>query len=116
MADVDVDPFGEHESRTEEPIGENIPLIPAEKGVPTWDPGHEQEMSFRGGLTQERRLTNSYVYSLYNELSKHYSRTSDATHYDNFRHKGKQLYFKGRDELLTTEDRKLKTVEQIKKY
>ena len=72
-------------------------------------------MSFRGGLTQERRLTNYYVNSLYKELSKHYSRTSDATHYDNFRRKGKWLYFKGRDEPLTTEDGKLKTVEQIKK-
>ena len=28
MADVDIDPFGEHESRTEEPMGENIPLTP----------------------------------------------------------------------------------------
>ena len=28
MADVDIDPFGEHESRTEEPMSENIPLTP----------------------------------------------------------------------------------------
>ena len=26
MVDVDIDPFGEHESRTEEPTDENIPL------------------------------------------------------------------------------------------
>ena len=26
MADIDIDPFGEHESRTEEPTDENIPL------------------------------------------------------------------------------------------
>ena len=26
MADVDIDPFGEHESRPEEPTDENIPL------------------------------------------------------------------------------------------
>ena len=26
MADIDIDPFGEHESRTEEPTAENIPL------------------------------------------------------------------------------------------
>ena len=26
MADVDIDPFGEHESRTEEPTDEHIPL------------------------------------------------------------------------------------------
>ena len=26
MADIDIDPFGEHESRTKEPTDENIPL------------------------------------------------------------------------------------------
>ena len=48
MADVDIDPFGEHESRTEEPTGEDIPIIPGEGEVPTWDPGHEKETSFGG--------------------------------------------------------------------
>ena len=28
MADVDIDPFGEHESRPEEPNDEHIPLDP----------------------------------------------------------------------------------------
>ena len=28
MADIDIDPFGEHESRPEEPTDENIPLTP----------------------------------------------------------------------------------------
>ena len=28
MADVDIDPFGEHESRPEEPTDEHIPLSP----------------------------------------------------------------------------------------
>ena len=59
--------------------------------------------------TQEGRLTDSYVYSLYKELSKHFSRTSDATHYDHFRCEDKQLYFKGRDEPFTCEDGTLKT-------
>ena len=34
MADVDIDPFGEHdrtESRTDEPTDEHIPLIPRER-------------------------------------------------------------------------------------
>ena len=48
MADVDIDPFEEHESRPEEPVGESIPLIPGEIGVPTWDPGREKETSFGG--------------------------------------------------------------------
>ena len=28
MADIDIDPFGEHESRPEEPTDEHIPLDP----------------------------------------------------------------------------------------
>ena len=38
MADIDIDGSGEHESRPDEPMGENIPLtpvIPGEGGVPT---------------------------------------------------------------------------------
>ena len=32
MADVDIDPFGEHESRPEEPTDEHIPLDPVTPG------------------------------------------------------------------------------------
>ena len=28
MSDIDIDPFGEHESRTDEPMDEHIPLTP----------------------------------------------------------------------------------------
>ena len=73
-------------------------------------------MSSRGGLTQERRLTNSYVDSLYKELSKHYRQNSDVTHYDIFDHNGKWLYFRGKYGPLTSEDGKLKTIEQIKNH
>ena len=52
---------------------------------------------------------------MYKELSKHYSRTSDATHYDNFRREGRQLYFRGKDEPITNEDGKLRTFSQIKR-
>ena len=45
MADIDIDPFGEHKSRTEEPTDENIPLTPV-GGGPTWEPTREQETSF----------------------------------------------------------------------
>ena len=46
MADVDIDPFGEHESRTEEPTDEHIPLTPVTPGRSTWEPEREQETSF----------------------------------------------------------------------
>ena len=38
MADVDIDPFEEHESRPEEPTDEHIPLDPVTPGGrSTWD-------------------------------------------------------------------------------
>ena len=49
MADIDIDPFGDHdktESRPDELMGENIPLTPG--GGSTWEPELEQETSFRG--------------------------------------------------------------------
>ena len=45
MADVDIDPLGEHESGTEEPTDENIPLTPVTPGRSTWEPEREQETS-----------------------------------------------------------------------
>ena len=39
MADVDIDPFEEHESRPEEPTDEHIPLDPVTPGrSSTWEP------------------------------------------------------------------------------
>ena len=58
MADDDIDPLGEHESRPEEPTDEHIPLIPG-RGVQTWDPRpgqsaeHEQETSFTDNERKE---------------------------------------------------------------
>ena len=119
MADVDIDSFGEHESRPEEPTDEHISLHPVTPvgGRSTWEQeGGEQETSFGGvELTQKQKLTDTYVDSLYKELSNHYSRTSDATHYDNFECKGKRLYFIGRDEPLTTKNRKLRSIKELKK-
>ena len=50
MADIDLDPFGGHELRTEEPTEENIPLTPVGGGS-TWEPTREQETSFGGHST-----------------------------------------------------------------
>ena len=47
MTDVDINFFGEHESRTEEPTDKNIPLTLVTPGRSTWEPdGGEQETSF----------------------------------------------------------------------
>ena len=54
MADIDIDPFGEHESRPEEPTDEHIPLDPVTPGrSSTWEPDRgEQETSFGGRESQ----------------------------------------------------------------
>ena len=115
MADININPFGEHDKTDLHPEeGENIPPPVTPGGGSTWEPECQQKMLFGGGKTQERRLTDSYVDSLYKELSTHYSRTSDAIHYSNFRRKGRWLYFKGRDESLTNEDGKLETSGELK--
>ena len=36
MADIDIDPFGEHELRPEGPTDENIPLDLVTPGGPAW--------------------------------------------------------------------------------
>ena len=56
MADVDIDPFGECESRTDESMDEHIPLDPVTPGRSTWEPDRvEQETSF-GGESQRTKL------------------------------------------------------------
>ena len=98
MADVDIDPFGEHELRTEEPTSEDISLIPGEGGVPAWDPGHEQETSFRGKALPLESLKGSYlkekVEELYETLSKLLPRNSEEIDFEKFEISCGELYYK----------------------
>ena len=58
MADVDIDPFGEHELRTDDntETGENIPFTEVGGGRSTWESERgEQETSF-GGESQRTKL------------------------------------------------------------
>ena len=89
MADVNNDPFGDHNKIDLHPdTGENFPLTKRRvMGGSTWETESEQETSSGGGKTQERKLTDSYIDSLYKELFKHYCRTLDATHQYNIRRK-----------------------------
>ena len=66
MADVNIGPFEEHESRPEEPTNENIPLTPI-RGGSTWEPTREQETSFgeksfetlKGHLRSKKKLSSN---------------------------------------------------------
>ena len=113
MADVDIDPFGEHESRTEEPTDENIPLDPVTPGRSlTWEPDRgEQETSFRGE-PQRTKLMKDYVRDLYKKLSENIGETPELFHYDYFKLEDGELYYRGSRKPLITEG-KLKSVGMI---
>ena len=100
MADIDIDPFGEHgpfgpevverphESRPEE-TGENVPLDMVTPGrSSTWEPDRgEQETSF-GGESQRTSLMKDYVKDLYKKLSENINETPELFHYDYFKLEG----------------------------
>ena len=70
MADIDINPFGEHESRTDDHTDEHIPLDLVTPGrSSTWEPTHEQEMSFRGE-SQRTSLMKDHVRDLYKKISE----------------------------------------------
>ena len=114
MADIDIDPFGEHESRTDDntETGENIPFTPVGGGRSTWEPNRgEQETSFRGE-TQRTKLMKDYVRDLYKKLSENIGETLELFHYDYFKLEDGELYYRGSRKPLTTEG-KLKSVGMI---
>ena len=114
MADVDIDPFGEHESRTDEPTDEHIPLDPVTPGrSSTWEPERgEQETSFGGRESERTKLMKDYVRDLYKKLSENVGETPELFHYDHFKLKDGELYYRGSRKPLTTQG-KLKSVGMI---
>ena len=92
MAEIDIDPFGEHEWRPEGPTDEHITLDLVIPGRSTWEPTCEQETSFGGRSTplhkarpcQRNRLLINQAEGLYERLSQKLLRTSEVFHYDLF--------------------------------
>ena len=102
MADIDIDPFWEHESRPEEPTDEHIPLDPITPRRSTWEPDRgEQETSF-GGESQRTKLMKDYVRDLYKKISENISETPEEFHCDYFKLEGGELYYIGSRKPLTT--------------
>ena len=110
MADVDIDPFGKHESRPEEPTDEHIPFDLITPGrSSSWEPDRgEQETSFRGE-SHRIKLMKDYVRDLYKKLSENVGETPELFHYDYFKLEGGELYYIGSGKPLTTKG-KLKSV------
>ena len=104
MADVDIDPFGEHKSRTDEATDENIPLDPVTSGrSSTWEPDRgEQETSFGGRESQRTKLMKDYVKDLYKMLSENIGETPEEFHYDYFKLEDGELYYRGKRKPLKT--------------
>ena len=109
MADIDIDPFGEHESRPDDHAvtGENIPFTPVGGGS-TWEPERKQETSF-GGESQRTKLMKYYIKDIYIKLSENIGEIPELFHYDYFKLEGRELYYIGNRKPLTTEG-KLKSV------
>ena len=105
MADVDINPFGEHELRTDDhtETGENIPFTQVGGGS-TWEPDRgEQETSFKGE-SQRTKLMEDYVRDLYKKLSENVSETPELFHYDYVKLEDGELYYRGSRKPLMTKD------------
>ena len=103
MADIYIDPFGEQQSRLEEPTDEHIPLDLVTPGrSSTWEPDRgEQETSF-GGESQRTKLMKDYVKDLYKKISENIGETPEEFYYDYFKLKVGELYYRGKRKPLTT--------------
>ena len=113
MADIDTNPFGEHESRTEEPTDEHIPSDPVTPGrSSTWEPDRGEQETSLGGKSQRTKLMKDYVRDLYKRLSENIGETPELFHYNYFKLEGGELYYIGSRKPLTTEG-KLKSVGMI---
>ena len=110
MADIDIDPFGEHESRTDDhtETGENIPFTPVGRSS-TWKPDREEQETYFRGESQRTKLMKDYVKDLYKKISENIGETPEEFHYDYFKLENGELYCRGKRKPLTTEG-KLKSV------
>ena len=111
MADIDIDPFGGHESRSEEPTDENIPLSLVGGGS-TWEPEREQETSFGGKSleTLKYEALESFVKSLYKRLSGSNDELLGTISFHNFNLRNGQLYYKDNVNPLRTKKQTLRGV------
>ena len=112
MADIDIDRFGEHESRTEEPMNEHIPLDPVTPGRSTWEPEHDHEMSFGSSEVPLSRGAILHKECLVGEIYKLIGNKTHQRLEPNLRlfeiDKDGRLYYRGMP--LMNRNRELKTI------
>ena len=104
MADIDIDPFGEH-GMTDETTDETFPLIPPEGGGDHMGAqihtSGKQETSF-GGLSQNTRVLKVQVEGLYEKLSERLQQNPEVIHTDLFEIRDGELYYKDSSNPLTS--------------
>ena len=104
MADVDIDPFEEHESRPEEPTDECILLIPGRGVVQTWSPrpGQSTEGKQETSFTDNERK-EELVRELQLDIFRGLKNLPDYFYFDKFELRNDQLYYNENDgKPLTT--------------
>ena len=100
MADININPFGEHESKIEEPTNENIPLTSVTPGRSTWEPEREHETSFaspevllsRGEILHKKYLVGEMYELLGNKIHQRLEPNLRLFEID----KDGRLYYKGK--------------------
>ena len=104
MADIDIDPFGEHESRTEEPTDENIPLTPVTPGRSTWSFGSPEVLLSRREILHKEYLVGEIYELIGNKMHQRLEPNLRLFEID----KDGRLYYKGK--LLMNRNGELKTI------
>ena len=113
MEDIDIDPFGEHESRTDEPMDEHILLDPVTPGRSTREPDRgEQETSFGSPEVQLSRGEILHKEYLIGEIYKLIGNKTHQRLEPNLRlfeiDKDGRLYYRGKP--LMNRNGELKTI------
>ena len=95
MADVDIDPFGQHDKVDKHPDeGETISFtLGGVIGGGTWKPEHEQETSF-GGTSLRVKVLREHVEGLFGKLSERMG----SIHFDDFKIRHGKLCYRDLDE------------------
>ena len=115
MADMDIDPFSDHDKTDAQPdTGETIPFTPEGviEGGSSWEP--ERETSF-GGTSQRTEVLKEHDKALYRMLSEETGQTLEVFQFDNFEYINGKLYYKGKGEPLMTKPGKLRSFGEITK-
>ena len=117
MADIDIDPFGEHGTTTDETTDETFPLIPTSgdrTDVQIHTSAEGRETSFEG-RSQITKVLSSYVDDIYQILSERLQQqyNPENNRYDLFEFRGKELYYKDTSNPLTKKNRELRATGTI---